>query len=144
MPCFFCKWDDRASLIVDDDNRERAIEVAREVAGRMPATVQQLPSRFLVLEVMFEDEIDGDADDDDDGDPEVLIVSPLDHVEDELAKLHDADLPAVFAQTEPAPAAIVEGDGVCESEAEADDGRVVRCNRKSGHEGPHAADDLTW
>lgn len=141
---FFCKWDDRASLLVDDESKEKAIEVATEVAGTPPATIMPLPLRFFVAEVFFESE-DDDADPEDaDPEGEELIVQPLEHVDTELAKLHDADLPAVLAQapTEPAPA-VVEGEGVCTSEADADEG-VVRCSRKSGHEPPHRSGDLVW
>ena len=139
---FFCKWEDRASLLVDDETRERAIEVATEVAGMPPVTIRQLPPRFFVAEVFFESE-DEDADPDDvDPEGEDLIIEPLTHVDDALAKMHDEDLPAVLA---PAPApAVVEGGGLCTSEAENDAGEVVVCSRVAPHDPPHRNGDLVW
>jgi hypothetical protein len=147
---FFCKWEDRASLLVDDETKEKAIEVAAEVAGTPPVTIQPLPPRFFVAEVFFESE-DDDADPADvDPDGEELIVQPLEHVDEKLAELHDAETPAVLAQapTEPAPA-VVEGDGVCTSEAEDDSGAIVSCSRKVKHDPPHrgtnaAGEELVW
>ena len=151
MPLFFCKWEDRASLLVDDVDKDRAAEVAREVAeGRAPLTIRELPPRFFVAEVFFESEDDDTDPADLDPDGEALMVEPLPHVDEALAKLHDEDIPAVLVQPAAAPAtpAVVEGDGMCTSEAAADvEGggeRVVRCTRKLGHEGPHSADDLVW
>jgi hypothetical protein len=123
---FFCRWPDRASLLVDDDTIEAARVVARDVAeGVEPTDVMPLKPRLFVAEVVLSDE-------------GIMVCEPLDHVEGVLAVLDGTD---DEDETEDEDELAEEGDECC-AEADGEAGEVFVCTLPANHGPPsHRACD---
>jgi hypothetical protein len=120
MPLFFCKWADRASLLVDDEDSAAARAVARDVAeGEPPTDVVPLRPRFFVAEVLL-------------GDEGLMLVEPLDHVEQALALLDGVD----DEDEQEDEDELAEDGDECAAEAEGDGGDVFVCTLPANHGPP--------
>lgn len=138
MALFLFDWADRASLIVDDENEMQARAVAIGVAGVAPAKARKLPPRLLVCELLAEDGPAPDA-------PDVIVLRALPHVLEVLGELlEDEDM--ATAPTVPASVLriVPPQPALCESEADAPGGVVVRCELPRGHGKHHAGGNLEW
>lgn len=125
MALFYCVWDDAVSFLVDAKDKAHAIAAATEedAEGNPPDQVWAVPVGVFGAYVEFDD--GGGADDG----STIITVDVVEHTHDALCELED--------RTE------VDADP-CDSEAEKEDGAVVRCTLPAGHDMPHLATGLRW
>lgn len=147
MAAFLFDWPDRVSLIIEDETEARARVVALEVAGDVPPSkVRRLPPRMLVLELFAEEGAGEDA-------PDVIVLRASQARPELLEALGELleDEDAATAPTQPAPHLRVvplpkpaASSATCESEADAPNGAVVRCELPRGHGKNHVGGELAW
>lgn len=114
---FFCKWGERASVLIDARDEAHAYDLATKIGESAPVKVRALPPGVVAFEAAWEE-------DEDDPDQEVFVVDAFDHVLELLERLEE--------------------DEGCTSEAEADGGAVVQCAREKHDDGKHRANGLEW
>jgi hypothetical protein len=123
---FFARWKDRASVVLDAEDREAAIMIATSVAeGEAPGALLPLPPRSFVAEVGWFEATPAGEDED-----EEFRLDLFEHTEAALVELDAVDVEKLAAMVAPTLPP-------CESTADDEHDRAITCEREQGHPPPH-------
>ena len=125
MSLWFCKWLDRASVLIDHGTKEGALVLARAGAdGEAPAFITLMPEGVFSAEVV---ETEG---------AEWVSLDIDEDVACALSELEDMDHDGTAAR--------IGSSMACGDEATTKGGDDLVCKRDVGHDGDHSCKGLVW